>query len=246
MHQRDAGTAAKSILSGKLYGEIQAFVENARERVSRVKSDWRDHGHDFAQEEGPDPGTLRLGPDAPPQEMNAFLCQCWQKVVVPQTVLLVDQFVRHGRYLPEDGRRRSAVGAADLDAEVDLCLQACNAYLEKLVKIVRNDAEKTQPLQQRDIGILGLRQDPAVELELREFPIEEEPRICNGFPCRPGSRQHGFSAACPFSRAGTRSGAWFCLVEQHDVSLARRIRRTPARLAAHERRPSNAWAIRNR
>jgi len=62
-------------------------------------------------------------------------------------------------------------------AEFDLRLQARHPDLEKFVQVVADDAQEAQPLQQRHVGIFGLRQHSSVELELRQFPIQVKLRI---------------------------------------------------------------------
>ena len=89
-------------------------------------------------------------------------------LVVEDRVLLVDQRVRRGgerldvgaRSMPVSGlaRRLEAVGEADL---------------EELVEVRRDDADVAQPLEQRHVVALRLREHAPVELEDRALAVQQ-------------------------------------------------------------------------
>ena len=73
LHQRDPGLAAEGVLAGQLHREVQALVEDARERVRRVEPDRREHRHQLAEEIVLDPVALRTVPLAATQKANALV-----------------------------------------------------------------------------------------------------------------------------------------------------------------------------
>jgi hypothetical protein len=75
-------------------------------------------------------------------------------------------------------------------AQFDLLPQPCHAYLEELVQVAGNDAQKAQTLQQWYFGVRGLGQYTAVEGEGSQFTVEEQVR--RGTTGRIG-RIHGVS-----------------------------------------------------
>ena len=82
--------------------------------------------------------------------------------------------MRPQRHFTEYMRGRGAVRAGKVGAQFDLRLQPGNADLEKFVQVIAHNAQEAQPLEQRYLGIFDLGQYPAVEFELREFPVEIE------------------------------------------------------------------------
>ena len=48
-----------------------------------------------------------------------------------------------------------------------------DADFEEFVEVAREDAEESQPLEQRHVRILGQRQDATVECELRQLAVEQ-------------------------------------------------------------------------
>ncbi len=55
----------------------------------------------------------------------------------------------------------------------DLLLQPSDSDFEEFIEIAREYAEEAQPLEQRDVGILGHREHAAVERELRQLAVEQ-------------------------------------------------------------------------
>ena len=65
------------------------------------------------------------------------------------------------------------VGRRLRGAQFQQLLEAGDANLEELVEIGGADAQEAQPLQQRHARILRLSQHPGVELQRRQFAVDE-------------------------------------------------------------------------
>jgi len=55
----------------------------------------------------------------------------------------------------------------------DLLLDPRHADLEELVEVARHDAQEAQALEQRHRPVRRLRQHPALELQERQFAVDE-------------------------------------------------------------------------
>ena len=92
-----------------------------------------------------------------------------------QAVAMAHHHLAHGaRDGAELGLRGHAVGGALYDARRDLLLEARDPYLEELVQVAAEDGEELDPLEQRRPGVEGLVQDPPVELQPAELPVQVE------------------------------------------------------------------------
>ena len=65
-----------------------------------------------------------------------------------------------------------AVGAWLIRTELDALFEAGDPDLEKLVEIVRRDAQELEPLEQRHACIECLREHALVEFEQRQLAID--------------------------------------------------------------------------
>ena len=73
------------------------------------------------------------------------------------------------------GRGQSIRAAGD-DAGAHLALEAGDAHHEEFVEIVGGNRQETHPLQQRMIGVAGLLEHATVEMEPRQFAVDESVR----------------------------------------------------------------------
>ena len=116
---------------------------------------------------------MRRPPPCPPHEADAFLLERGYQVLIEQSVLFLHQRVRALPDVAQCLPRCEHVGPLGRQPQILALSQAAHADLEKLIEIGRNDAEEFQPLEQRNGRVLGLVQNPPVELERTEFPIDE-------------------------------------------------------------------------
>ena len=172
LHDRDARAAAECIAALQLDDEVEALVEDARERMRRVEPERRQDRQHLALEIVVHPGALRVVPGAPPQEADAGSRELRQQRVVQQVELLRDELPRLARHDRERLLGRHALGSRLRDAELDLLLDARDADLEELVEIRGDDREEPQPLEQRHGCIRSLREHAPVEREDAELAVE--------------------------------------------------------------------------
>ena len=69
------------------------------------------------------------------------------------------------------------VRALGRDALAHLALEAGHAHHEEFVEVVGRDRQEAHPLQQRVLLVAGLFQDPAVEVQPGQFPVNESLRL---------------------------------------------------------------------
>ena len=144
--------------------------------MRRIESDRRQHRHHFAEEIILDPRRLLGREIAAPQEPDAFGFERGKHLAVEQPVLVGDERVRFRRHVLEHALRPHLVRTDRRRARLDLGLHAGDADLEEFVEVAADDAEKLQPLEQRIVAVLRLREHAAGERELPELAVEIEVR----------------------------------------------------------------------
>ncbi len=77
----------------------------------------------------------------------------------------------------QDLGRGQAVGPARVDPGIELVVDAGDADLEELVEVGDEDREEFQPLDQRQMLVLGELQHPVVEIQPRQLAVDEQLRI---------------------------------------------------------------------
>ncbi|TXT25305.1 MAG: Uncharacterized protein FD134_1116 [Gallionellaceae bacterium] len=173
LHDGFGGIAPEGVLALQLHGEVEALVEHPREGVRRVQPDGGQHRHHFPEEKFLDPGALRFVPEGAAQEADTFPLQRGQQIAVENAVLPLDELVRLPVYQFQRLLRIHAVRPGGSPGHAELLFQAGDADLEELVQVAADDAQVLQPLQQRDGGILRLRQHAPVKFQLPQLAVEE-------------------------------------------------------------------------
>ena len=200
LDDRDRGLAAERVAARELDDEVEALVDDLRERVRRVEPDRRHQRAHVLAEVGRDPGALRGGELAAAQELDALPRERRQHLRVEARVLVVDHRVRHRRDLdvlgPELGHRHP--GRRRLRAE--LVDEPRHPDLEELVEVRRDDRQVAQPLEERDRRVLRERQHAPVERDERELAVDR--RVVDGI--RHG-RAHRFGAGRRVGSGGQAS-----------------------------------------
>ena len=93
LHDGYAAAPAEGIAALKRDQEVEAFVENAWERVRRIEAHGREHRQQFVFEIVRHPLDLRAVPLVAPQEVDMFTRQRRNELVVQHSVLFVHQAV---------------------------------------------------------------------------------------------------------------------------------------------------------
>ena len=183
LHHGHAAAAAEGVAPLEGNDEVQALVEDARERMRRVEPERTQHRQQLMLEIVPHPRLLLGVPFGAAHEADAFAFEFRDQQFVEHPVLFFHQPMRHLDDSFEYFLRAHVVRAGLHRARGDLLLQARHADFEKLVEIGVGDAQKTQPLEQRRDRVLGLFEHTAVELEQAEFAIDEKLGFFERFRC---------------------------------------------------------------
>jgi hypothetical protein len=153
--------------------------------VRRIEPDRRQHRQQLVLEVVAQPGVLLRRPLAAAHEADLLLLQRRDQHLVEHAVLLLDQRMRARVDRAQQLGRRHAVRTGLRRAELDHLLDTGHTDLEELVEVGAGDTQELEPLQQRHALILGLLQNPAVELEQGQLAVEKRLRG------RRGRRRHG-------------------------------------------------------
>ena len=164
--------APEGILAFELHGEVQALVEDSRERVRGVEADGREHRYQFAQEVVAGPLDLSVVPLAGRMKGDAFGLEFRQNAV-EHRVLLFDERLCPGADLRVNLLERHAVGREHARILAHLLFQSGDADFEELVQIAAHDTDEAQALEQWRCRIGRLGEHAFVECEDAQLTIEQ-------------------------------------------------------------------------
>ena len=180
LHDGHVAVATEGVLAGKLDDEIQALVLYARKRPRRVEPQRAQYRFHLVGEVLLEPGVGVGVPFGAREQLDAFRIQVAQQHLVERPVLILDQSqcsAVNRRQLFADAE---GVGRGLRGTQLQQLLETGNADLEEFVEVGRADAQEPQALQQRHAWILGLRQHPGIELQCRQFAVDEVLRCVQG------------------------------------------------------------------
>ena len=145
----DRGFAPERVAAGQLDDEVEALVGHLRKRMRRIEADGRQQRPHFPLEITGHPGALTRIEGIAPQQVDAGVGQSRENGLVEETILLRHQ---QPRLVVDGAEQRAQAGnghSRRRQAGAQLFLEAGNADLEELVEVVADDAQETQPLEQR-------------------------------------------------------------------------------------------------
>ena len=199
---------------------VERLVAELREGVALVDRQRREGRPHLGHEVGAGRGGLLRRELLRRHQPQAGLGQARHQRLAPEPVLPLHQGVGPLRDGLQHLGRLQAVHRALGDLVGHLGLQAGHPDHEELVEVGGDDAEELEPLQHRQAGLLGLLQDPLVEGQPGELPVEEERGVgrvggAGGVGGGGQDGRHGRSgwgvlereAACPQSGSGWGVGA---------------------------------------
>ena len=167
LDDRAMARPAERVAAVQAHDEVQALVENSRDRPRRIERRRAQDRHDLGLEVLLEPLPLRRRPIVAPHEANAFVAQRRDELVVEHAVLLADERAGLFRDDPQQLGRSQVVGPAGGCARSEAMLKPGDANLEELVEVRRRDTQELQPLEQRNGRVLRLMQDAHIEREQR-------------------------------------------------------------------------------
>ena len=109
----------------------------------------------------------------PAQQVDALVVEGGQDLLVEDAGVPLHQLARLAPDRLEQLAGVHAAGGLDGDAGLDPPLQAGDPHHEELVEVAGEDGEEPGPLEQRQVGVLGELEHPAVEPQPRELAVEE-------------------------------------------------------------------------
>jgi hypothetical protein len=105
--------------------------------------------------------------------MDVMLGEKWQKSAVEQMVLLLDEKQDAFAELFQLSGWSEACGVGSFASGALEQSQPADAHLKKLVEVGGGDGEEFDAFEKRNIIALGLVQNALIELNPREFAIQE-------------------------------------------------------------------------
>ena len=143
----------KASLPSSSHDEVQALVEDARERVRRIEAERRQHRHDFALEVALEPArAARQSSSSRAQQRMPWRASAGSSTSFSSAYCSATSRALRARIACELRVDVHAVGPGCRRAELALLLQARDADLEELVEVGARDAQEAQALEQRHRG----------------------------------------------------------------------------------------------
>jgi hypothetical protein len=172
LHDGEAGVAPESIFTGQSHDEVETLVLDAGEGPRRIEAERREYRLHLPFKVSLEPQRRRRVPGGACEKLDPLEPQRRQQHVVQTRVLCVDQAAGTLVYRAKQFGDGQAIRAGLIGTELYALLEAGDADLEKLVQIVRRDAQEFESLEQRYLRVERLREDPPVEFEQRQFAID--------------------------------------------------------------------------
>ena len=170
------GFTAESILAVQLNNKVEALVHQARERMRRVQTNRADHRQHLVFKVFLYPGSLRLGPVGTAQETDIFRFQRREHDVVEDLVLTINVDGTDLADAVEHLLRMHGIRPYRFTSVLELTQLVRHPDFEKLVQIAGEDQQEHEPLQQRIALVQRLLQNPDIELQVAQFPVDVQLR----------------------------------------------------------------------
>ena len=158
------------------HGEVHAQVRDVRERMARIEGERREDREDLRLEVLREPRIDGRGVVGRLEEVNAIGGQQRPQVPRPASRLLV-----HLRQCPRPDDRQLFFGGQPverglLDAGAEFLQDGGDPHHEELVEVRAGNRQELDALEERVRRVLGLREDPPVELEPAQLAIDVQRR----------------------------------------------------------------------
>src|SRR5437868_11658254 len=140
--------------------------------MARVDSQRRQDGEDLLAKHSVELGELPPADLLSAHDRDARLGESRHDLARVETDLAVDQPLDPGPNRLQLLDRGEAVRRGHGDRRQDLLLQARDADLEEVVEVLAEDREEADPLERRQLRVLGHRQDPLIEVEPGKLAVD--------------------------------------------------------------------------
>jgi hypothetical protein len=165
--------AAGVVRVAQQHRQVERTAGDVREGVGRVDRQRGQHREDLLPEIGPQALAFGRAQLAPADQFDALGGQLGAHLVGEAGGVPGDQVRRAFADHQELGAQGDPVAAAHRQAGAEPPLQAGDPHHVELVEVAREDRQELRPLQQGGAGVLGQRQNPRVEVEPGQLPVEE-------------------------------------------------------------------------
>ena len=152
--------------------EVERQPGDVGERVGGVDGEGRQDREDPVLEELLADLLLLAVELGPPDDLDAVLAQLGQQLAQSPRVPL-HQLAALGPQRLQLLARHQSAGRPHGDPGGDASLEAGDADHEELVEVAGEDRQEACPLQQRQGGVLGELEDPLVEADPGDLPVDE-------------------------------------------------------------------------
>src|SRR5436190_13698130 len=154
-----------------------ATVQQMREGMTGIHSQWREHWKNFLQKITVRPRCTFRRQFRDFAHKNPILRQLRQQFIVPERILRRHEFAHCFLDSIKHLRGAQSIGTDAARFALDLLFDPGDANLEELVQIRTNDREKLNALDERLPLILRFFKNAAVELEPAQLPINKIFRV---------------------------------------------------------------------
>ena len=173
LHNRQRRFASKSIGTGQFGDDVQTFIEHARKRVRRVQPDRGEHRQYLFLKIAARPRFERRRPLRAVENADAGFVERRQNRLIEQRVLARHQVLHPRAHCANHVLHRQAIDFECGRVVALLLFETGKTHLVKLVEVRTDNAQKTQPLQQRDAAVLRLRQHAFIKRQHAELAVKQ-------------------------------------------------------------------------
>ena len=153
---------------------IQAEVADEREGMGWIHRQRCQHREDGGEKEVVDPFALAPVQLGVIEQLNVVLVQLGFEMAAVVLLLLFQQRDQGGANGLQLLLRCASIGTGAADAGLHLRFQGGHPHHEKFIEVVAEDGAEFRLFQQRGALIEGLGQDPLVEANPAQFPVDVE------------------------------------------------------------------------
>ncbi len=165
--------------------QVQREMRDVRERMAGIDGQRRQHRKDLLPENRVQVAQLALGDLVGADHSDPGLGEGRRDLAIEQGDLALDERLDPSPNCFQLVERRHAVRRGDGDRGQNLLFEPGHPNLEEVVQVLAEDGQELDPLEHREVGVLGHGEHPFVEIEPGKLPIY----IPGGFG--QGGRRHG-------------------------------------------------------
>ena len=153
--------------------QVERQIRHIGERVTRVDSERRKHREDPVAEPLRQPSLVVGVEIAPRRQLDSLLAKGRHDFVDENSLLLGHQVGDDVAHECKLLGRKPPIGSRSGDACCLLIPKARDAHLKELVEVAGEDGEESNLLEQRHLGVARELEDPGVEGEPTQLPVED-------------------------------------------------------------------------